>query len=70
MALCHHLIVHLASERAGIPVRGRYVVLGDDIVIADQHIAKHYVEIMAELDIPISKAKTHVSENSYEFAKR
>jgi len=51
-------------------VRGRYVVLGDDIVIADQHIAKHYVEIMAELDIPISKAKTHVSENSYEFAKR
>lgn len=46
------------------------MLLGDDIVIANPSLAKAYLEIMDELKVPISLAKTHVSKDMYEFAKR
>jgi hypothetical protein len=50
---------------------GLYLVLGDDIVIADEAVALSYLEIMAELGCPINLAKSLVSQNgSFEFAKR
>lgn len=70
MALTHHALVRYAALRAGTSSKGRYVILGDDIVIADSAIAKEYVTVMAELDVTISEAKTHTSQNLYEFAKR
>lgn len=50
--------------------RGKYVLLGDDIVITDDQIAEKYLEVMETLDVPISKEKTHVSKTTCEFAKR
>lgn len=70
MAITHHVIVHLAATRAEKPPWGKYVLLGDDIVIADKDIAREYRAVMSELDVPISDAKTHVSNDTCEFAKR
>lgn len=70
MALTHHCIVRLAGIRAKTPSSGQYVLLGDDIVIANTALAVEYLKIMEELDVPISKQKTHISKDIYEFAKR
>jgi hypothetical protein len=70
-ALCHHVIVRIAAKRAGKTVFfERYALLGDDIVIADSEVAKEYRTILAELDVAVSETKTHVSNDTYEFAKR
>lgn len=47
-----------------------YVVLGDDVVIADSKVAESYRGLLSSLDMPYSHAKTHVSHDSFEFAKR
>jgi hypothetical protein len=47
-----------------------YVVLGDDVVIADSAVAESYKRLLSSLDMPYSSAKTHVSKDSFEFAKR
>jgi len=39
-------------------------------VIADDRVALKYREILRTLDVPISEAKSHVSKDTYEFAKR
>jgi len=48
----------------------KYCLLGDDIVIADDRIAQMYKLIMAELGVELSDAKSHVSNDTWEFAKR
>jgi hypothetical protein len=70
MALTHHYIVRLAAHRAGITNFVDYVLLGDDIVIANKDVALKYKDVMETLDVPISEMKTHVSIDTYEFAKR
>jgi hypothetical protein len=45
-------------------------LLGDDIVIANDKVAAKYKSIMNKLGVDISEAKSHVSKNTYEFAKR
>lgn len=45
-----------------------YAILGEDIVIADELVAKCYSEIMSEAHAVISKEKTLVSHR--EFAKK
>lgn len=70
MAIQHHFIVAHAALLAGKSPSGKYVLLGDDIVIADEDIARHYQQLLTELDVPISQAKTHVSKHICEFAKR
>jgi hypothetical protein len=71
MALTHHVLVRIASRRAGKTVFfDRYCILGDDIVIADSGVAGAYKELLAQLDMPISEQKTYVSDDTYEFAKR
>lgn len=70
-AITHHALVRLAAVRAGNSAHwSKYVVLGDDVVIADDAVAEAYRAILSELGVPISEAKTHVSHDSYEFAKR
>lgn len=71
MALTHHIIVQVASMRAGYKTRfEKYCLLGDDIVIADCSVATEYKRLLSELDMPISEAKSHVSTDTFEFAKR
>jgi hypothetical protein len=70
-SICHHVIVRVAAQRAGKPVTfSNYVLLGDDIVIGDDAVAMHYRAIMNELGVEISETKSHVSSDTYEFAKR
>jgi hypothetical protein len=70
-ALTHHLIVRYAAEKAGLTSRfSSYVLLGDDIVIANEAVAKEYLAIMAGLGVEVSEVKTFVSNDMYEFAKR
>jgi len=47
-----------------------YILLGDDIVIRNDKVAQKYITIMTRLGVDISIPKTHVSKNTYEFAKR
>lgn len=70
MSLQHHSIVHYAGILSGVNPKGKYVLLGDDIVIADDSLAKAYQQVLSELDVPISKMKTHRSKEICEFAKR
>lgn len=71
LALTHHFIVQLAAFKAGHRAWFRlYVVLGDDVVIFDHDIAKEYCNIMADLGVDIGFAKSLVSKDSFEFAKR
>jgi hypothetical protein len=70
MALTHHLLVRVAALRAGKPHFTQYIILGDDIVIANANVAEQYKALLSQLDMPISEAKTHVSNDTFEFAKR
>nr|WKR37716.1 putative RNA-dependent RNA polymerase [Leptosphaeria biglobosa mitovirus 9] len=67
--LCHHLVVHWAYHLNNESPNS-YIILGDDIVIANDKVASTYRGIMKKLGVDISIAKTHVSKDTYEFAKR
>lgn len=70
-ALTHHLVVAWSAHLCGYPINfGDYILLGDDIVIKNNKVARKYITIMTRLGVDISKTKTHVSCDTYEFAKR
>jgi len=70
-AISHHAIVRLCAKRAGYPITwDKYVLLGDDIVLTDEHVAKEYMTLLDVLGVKVSETKTHVSNDTYEFAKR
>lgn len=70
-ALSHHLVVRMAAKRAGKPVSWcNYALLGDDIVLTDPKVSYQYKTLMSSLGVDISQSKTHVSDDTYEFAKR
>jgi hypothetical protein len=70
--LTHHLIVQYSNMRAGLPAPFRdYRILGDDIVIANDAVAAEYKKVIThELGVSISEAKSHVSKDTFEIAKR
>ena len=71
MALTHHFIIQLAAYRVGHRrMFQAYVVLGDDVVIADPRVSGSYRELLTLCGMTVSEAKTHVSKDSFEFAKR
>jgi hypothetical protein len=69
-ALSHHIIVQYAAYIIGEYPTKKYILLGDDIVIGGKLLADTYKEIIGALGVGISEHKTHVSINTYEFAKR
>lgn len=70
-AISHHLAVRVAAVRAGKPASWcNYALLGDDIVLTDKLVADQYLILMRELGVSISEAKSHVSNDTFEFAKR
>jgi hypothetical protein len=68
--LAHHLVVYYCAQLVGINNFNQYIILGDDIVIKNDAVAKKYIEIINGLGVNISLHKTHISNNTYEFAKR
>jgi hypothetical protein len=71
-SLSHHLVVQWCAWRVGFNRWFTlYALLGDDIVIADEKVAKEYVTIMEAIGVKIGLAKSLVGLNlSLEFAKR
>jgi hypothetical protein len=69
-ALSHHLVVAWAAHLCGIKQFRDYILLGDDIVINNDKVAHKYIAVMTRLGVDISMHKTHISFNTYEFAKR
>lgn len=69
-ALTHHVVVQWAAYKAGYRNFNDYILLGDDIVIKNNRVAQIYIAMMQRWGVDISKAKTHVSKHTYEFAKR
>nr|QUE49179.1 MAG: RNA-dependent RNA polymerase [Sclerotinia sclerotiorum mitovirus 37] len=71
LALTHHYVVRLAARRVGLLDFGDYAILGDDVVIANDLVARSYHSIVVDiLGVKINMSKTLVSEHSFEFAKR
>nr|WNK16433.1 MAG: RNA-dependent RNA polymerase [Fusarium oxysporum f. sp. cubense mitovirus 2] len=68
--LAHHLVVAYAAKLAGYDNFKQYIILGDDIVIKNDNVAYYYIKIINKLGVDISLTKTHVSYDTYEFAKR
>jgi hypothetical protein len=73
LSLYHHSLVQFAAYRAGLTGWfDNYALLGDDIVIADNRVAKEYLSILSQLGVTCGIAKSLVSSKglALEFAKR
>lgn len=68
--LSHHLVVQYAAFQNGLYPFKDYILLGDDVVIYNNKVAKSYVTLITDLGVEISQPKSHVSKDTYEFAKR
>nr|UPW42058.1 MAG: putative RNA dependent RNA polymerase [Xinjiang mito-like virus 40] len=68
--LSHHLLVHWCAHLCGHSNFNQYIILGDDIVIKNDEVAQMYIKWCGYLNVSISLNKTHVSVDTYEFAKR
>jgi hypothetical protein len=67
-SLAHNLLLTGLCVRLRIDPEDSFRVLGDDVVISSRELAEHYQAVLAAADIPVSKAKTHVSGRYAEFA--
>lgn len=67
-ALTHHVVVRALARKLG--VRADYAILGDDIVIRGDVLGKAYMEFLDSIKVPYSPAKTFISSEMLEFAKR
>jgi hypothetical protein len=69
--MSHHMVLRYLSWR--FKTSRRYLVLGDDLVIADKNLAKHYQDYMQKLGVPINYTKSILYEQgkpySSEFAR-
>nr|WNV55399.1 RNA-dependent RNA polymerase [Hypoxylon fendleri mitovirus 1] len=72
LALTHHVIVMYSAYLAGFTKSKfeDYLVLGDDIVIANEEVANCYLSIMANLGVSINLSKSIISSEIVEFAKK
>jgi hypothetical protein len=71
LALVHHFIVFLASQRANINHFRDYLVLGDDIIIANKSVAEQYCLVCKDYGITIGLPKSFVSNKGmFQFASQ
>jgi hypothetical protein len=63
-AICHHYVLYVCCRKLRISwFSAKYKLLGDDIVIWDEHLALLYRDIMIKtLGVEISDSKTHISK--------
>lgn len=67
MALAHHLLLRFAAWKVGQSWGSKYLILGDDIVVASKAIFESYCLVLNGLNIPHKPTK---SFGYCEFAKR
>lgn len=69
--LAHHFLIYCACKEAHVKWKKcPYLLLGDDIVIANDKVAESYIRILQRFEIPFSQEKSHRSPYMFEFAKR
>jgi hypothetical protein len=68
--LSHHMVVQYAGYLENNYPFKEYLLLGDDVVIYNDKVAKRYTDLIEQLGVSISPTKSHVSKDTYEFAKR
>lgn len=71
--MSHHAVIRMLGERVcpGVkPGKLEYVVLGDDVLIWNDALAAAYKDFLAVMGVDWSPAKTYVSSEMFEFAKR
>jgi len=75
MALVHHLLVQFSAWQV-LPHKSAewfmgYLVLGDDVVIADRRVAERYQSILASFEITVGLAKSYISSKGmFNFANQ
>jgi len=70
LALTHHVIVHIAAQRAKVPKSSLiYMVLGDDGAMANKKVARYYKELFLSLGMEINPVKGFEG-TVLEFAKQ
>nr|AWY10970.1 RNA-dependent RNA polymerase [Sclerotinia sclerotiorum mitovirus 7-A2] len=71
LAMTHHVIVQEAAALSGlVGFFDDYAVLGDDIVIRNDDVARSYTRLMNDLGLDINPYKSINSSEFMEFAKR
>lgn len=68
--LTHHIVVQWCIRRVNPAEKRCYIILGDDIVISNDCVARLYLRVINEIGVEISAMKTHTSKRCYEIAKR
>jgi hypothetical protein len=74
-AVTHNLVLKFLSWKGRIPTGKKqklqpYVVLGDDIVIANDYLYNKYTEFLHMYEVPVNLNKSLISKDLCEFAKR
>jgi hypothetical protein len=64
--MSHHMVLRYLSNR--YKTSREYIVLGDDIVIADKNLADRYVEYMTKLGVSINRSKSLICEEGKPFS--
>jgi hypothetical protein len=62
--------VRAAALKCNIQKFDKYCILGDDIIIADDSVAKAYLAIMENLGVTVNLSKSLISNKFAEFAKK
>lgn len=71
LAIVHHFLVFLAASRVGKTPFYDYLILGDDIVIADKAVAGAYQKVCQDYGVTIGLPKSYVSSSSFfQFASQ
>jgi hypothetical protein len=71
LALVHHFLVFTSAMRVNRPNFQDYLILGDDIVIADEAVAESYKTVCLNYGITIGLPKSFVSrEGLFQFASQ
>lgn len=64
LAVTHHLIVRYCARLERVSSFKKYVIIGDDVSIFDEKIAKRYRKFMEDAKVPISLAKSVITRPS------
>lgn len=71
LAMVHHFLVYLAASRVDINQFKDYLVLGDDIVIANRTVAESYKRVCDDYGITIGLPKSFISSSGFfQFASQ
>lgn len=66
-ATCMHVLIQGICQSINVS-EDCYVVLGDDVVISNDFVAKAFLSLLSDLQVPVSLDKSITSKNIAEFA--